>query len=489
GSVISGITNGAGIVITGTAAGNMIGGSLSGAGNKVAGVNGIGIGVQMLKLDNPLIPQKNAILGNSIRQIGIIDYPGFGESNQGIDIYKNFINNSGSVITKQGPNANNTTDPDGAPNNFMNYPVIKSATQNGAVVTISYDLDVSGSPNNQYRVEFFANDTATIFNYGPGETYLGAVTVPSGNNKISTINLQPGQVFNYKALTATATQLDNTITSGFGSTSEFSLNRTIGTNLDTDGDGASNITEDAAPNNGDADGDGIQDSLQSTVTSFMTDGVGGQPGTYISFNTSGCTDNGTVASIDPKTFAKQDAGYAYPFGYVNFSLKCSRGSTATITKYIYSDLDPKDFTLRKYRGDTQAYMEIEDADITRQVIAGKNAVKVVYGIADGGALDDDGTANGVIVDPVGLATKVGSKSASLGGLPSVGIATIYVLIPLLLAFLTTLAYVYRDYRKHKKPLVDENPDIEYTFLHHIQVVTLPILKYRLSIIVQPRGSA
>lgn len=47
------------------------------------------------------------------------------------------------------------------------------------------------------------------------------------------------------------------------------------------------------------------------------------------------------------------------------------------------------------------------------------------------------------------------------------------------------SYIYYDYRRHKKPLLIEDPNVHYSLMHHVKVVTLPIMRYRLSIAVQP----
>jgi len=46
-----------------------------------------------------------------------------------------------------------------------------------------------------------------------------------------------------------------------------------------------------------------------------------------------------------------------------------------------------------------------------------------------------------------------------------------------------LVYIYSDYRKHKKPLVEADPiaNQTYTLSHHISTVSIPLLRYRLSI--------
>ncbi len=49
--------------------------------------------------------------------------------------------------------------------------------------------------------------------------------------------------------------------------------------------------------------------------------------------------------------------------------------------------------------------------------------------------------------------------------------------------IATFAYTYWDYRRHKQPLVADNPDAQhtYTYLHHVRVVTIPLLKYRVNV--------
>jgi len=45
------------------------------------------------------------------------------------------------------------------------------------------------------------------------------------------------------------------------------------------------------------------------------------------------------------------------------------------------------------------------------------------------------------------------------------------------------SYLYLDYRAHKKPLRAADPHVKYTFLHHIRVVSMPRLKYRVAVTV------
>jgi hypothetical protein len=47
--------------------------------------------------------------------------------------------------------------------------------------------------------------------------------------------------------------------------------------------------------------------------------------------------------------------------------------------------------------------------------------------------------------------------------------------------LGVLLYVLYDYHRHKKPLVEADPNTHYTLSHHIRLVTLPLLRYRLQL--------
>jgi hypothetical protein len=168
---------------------------------------------------------------------------------------------------------------------------------------------------------------------------------------------------------------------------------------DTDGDGISNAIENAAPNNGDANGDGTLDSTQSNVTSFMNPVTGKYVSVQISPQCSLTMASATAESTD----SVHDSGYNYPAGLVNFSASCAAaGTTATITEYYYG-LGLNNYVGRKYNPNTDAYTAIPGASVTRVMIGGQEVTKLTYQITDGGPLDTDGAANGIIVDPSGLA--------------------------------------------------------------------------------------
>lgn len=309
GNVSSSITNGMGVTAT-AGANSIIGGANPGEGNLIAGVKGSGVEVASMKIETlnfTLVPDKIAIVGNSIYNISPFNMLGIGDTNLGIDLSK-FFDTDGDFLPDKfedrGPTANHSTEVPDSPNGFINYPVIKSAKQSGNNIDITYDLETTGNQNNTYRVEFFANNKRTIFGYGPGEMFLGATTTTPGTNK--TISLPISKDYSYMSLSSTNTAIDSTTNSGFGSTSEFSQNVQIANSEDKDADGVPDVIEDGAPNNGDGNNDGIPDSQQSTVTSFKN-----KDGTYMTLATNGCNENGKVAAIDGSSLNKADDGYHY----------------------------------------------------------------------------------------------------------------------------------------------------------------------------------
>jgi len=428
GVVRSSIDNGLGVLINGSPESTLIGGTAAGAGNVIAGVSGTGVGVIKNIIPAFGIEQaaaKNTILGNSIYGIRILPYPEFGSTNQAIDLFDQelvfSVSGVSATLTNQGPNPNDLGDADTGPNGHINSPVLKSAQQIGDQLTITYDLDVADSPTDDYRVEFFANNQSSIFGTGPGEEYLGAATsVAPGTNR--TVTLTVSGDYYQKALSATTTAIDAGTGSGFGSTSEFAQNIGIGNGVDLEADGVLDSIEISFPEApsgggfaGDGNGDGTPDSEQPNVTTYLIGGVG--DGTndpiFTTFETNGCASTANVTDDAATALPVPDTGYEYPFGVVSFTLNCSRGASATILKYYFTDRDASDLTLRKYKPGSQEFITMP-ATITNETVAGRPAIKISYSITDGGEYDDDGEANGIIVDPVGLASST-SEGASSGG--------------------------------------------------------------------------
>lgn len=182
---------------------------------------------------------------------------------------------------------------------------------------------------------------------------------------------------------------------GDGGTDETTVHVVVAPHADTDG--VSTTIEDAAPNGGDANNDGIPDSEQNNVTSLVDSATGSYASVAVP---SSCSLSDV--SVDTQASLADDSGYSYPLGLLNFTTECSGapGFTTTITQYYYNP--PNDnFVLRKFVNGT--FQTIPNATFTRTTIGGEPVLEISYQVTDGGPLDADGVANGVIVDPAGPA--------------------------------------------------------------------------------------
>jgi len=221
-----------GILVSGDPQNVVVGGANPGEGNTIRANNGVGIAVITLTVSAfniSIVPQKVSILGNSIIGSSPASSGPFLSGGLGIDLFEgidtdNTPDGVPNTYTNIGPATNDVSDSDPGPNNYINFPVLHTAEQTGANLALNYDLDAADSPSGQYRIEFFANDAADASGYGEGKTFLGEVTTTNGIGNIANITLPSGTDLTGKTISSTTTALDNTTTSGFASTSEFSTN-------------------------------------------------------------------------------------------------------------------------------------------------------------------------------------------------------------------------------------------------------------------------
>ncbi len=220
---------GEGVRISANTSENMIGGEI---GNVIAGNRGAGVSVRswtIAQFGFTATPTKSAILGNQIYG-NDAGGPLTGASGLGIDLYRATVATVGGFpvdlqadsYVGLGVNANDASDSDTGPNNYINFPVLNSLAQRDDQVTINYSLDAADSPTDEYRIEFFGNDEADPSGYGEGQTFLGAITSNNGNNQQTSFTLPSGYSLEGKYVSATTTAIDSSTDSGFGSTSEFS---------------------------------------------------------------------------------------------------------------------------------------------------------------------------------------------------------------------------------------------------------------------------
>lgn len=110
--------------------------------------------------------------------------------------------------------------------------------------------------------------------------------------------------------------------------------------------------------------------------------------------------------VDLKKLDKDDLpsnGNSYVTSLADYELTVPSGSTQRVRLVFQTCQPPEQVIARKYSNRTKKFTTIPGAQITQTSLNGNTALMLSYDIADGGPLDDDGVANGVIVDPVGLA--------------------------------------------------------------------------------------
>ncbi len=164
----------------------------------------------------------------------------------------------------------------------------------------------------------------------------------------------------------------------------------------TDGDGVDDFTESNAPNNGDGNNDGIPDANQPNVSSFPS-----AAGSYVTFK----APNGvvlqnveTIAAVAnpvnaPPGWTPPPANYSLPEGVADFQLAgVPTGQSVDIEIFSSNTADVTGYA--KFQDGV--WFTLPSANV--QVLADR----VIITLVDGGVGDDDGIANGIIVDPGGI---------------------------------------------------------------------------------------
>ncbi|HEY9171011.1 MAG TPA: Calx-beta domain-containing protein, partial [Verrucomicrobiae bacterium] len=234
-----------GIYVTG-AAGNLLGGSGAGEGNRIVfnsdGIELNGLGASLNRVlgncigtdEGGFANQANSgagvnISGNS--RTNTIGGLGGGEANQiafntgdgvfvaagtnntvrGNAIYEN--GGLGIDLGSNGVTANDNGDPDTGANQLQNFPLLTAATNTPTHTVIAGTLN--SRPNLTYAVDIYSSFAPDPTGYGEGRTYLGTTNLTTGANSNAAFTLQLPTPATGRYLTATATD-------PFGNTSEFS---------------------------------------------------------------------------------------------------------------------------------------------------------------------------------------------------------------------------------------------------------------------------
>ena len=351
--------------------GNTIGGTVPGAGNRIAynGRSGIALTGE---LQGIAAPTETPILANAI----------YGNNQIGIDLGNN------------GVTANDPGDGDMGANSLQNFPVITGASED------KIEASISTTPNTSVRLEFFASGACDPSGYGEGERLVGtgALTTNAAGEGSASFSLDDA-VAAGEWLTATATSLD--ASGGFSNTSEFSacVQYSPSSQQDGDADGVSDAQEDGAPNGGDGNGDGIPDSQQAHVTSLLSPVVGN----YITL----AAPSGTTL-VEVRNEAATEAppeGVELPLGLLSFKLRDLPASGLASVDLIlppgviastYFKWGPTD-------DDPSPHWYEFDYDGTTGAVMGRNSIRLIF--RDGERGDDDRSVNGEIAEPGGPALR------------------------------------------------------------------------------------
>ncbi|MEG4871717.1 Ig-like domain-containing protein, partial [Microcoleus sp. F10-B6] len=158
----------------------------------------------------------NAIAYNNLAGIAVISGTGNGIS--GNSIFNN--NGLGIDLGNNGVTPNDINDTDTGANNLQNFPVITFSHSNGQKTDIKGTLN--STPNQQFRLELFANSSLDPTGFGEGKTFLGSTIVTTDGSGKNSFNYTYGSSLPVgQFITATAIDPAN-------NTSEFSPGFAIG---------------------------------------------------------------------------------------------------------------------------------------------------------------------------------------------------------------------------------------------------------------------
>lgn len=194
------------------------------------------------------------------------------------------------------------------------------------------------------------------------------------------------------------------------------------------------------PNLGDANGDTMDDSFQAYVGSVNdTDGVFS---TVTVPSSSGCTLD-TPESTDISTLSS-DNGFSPLVNLTGFTLYCpTAGATVPVTVIFDKEYDTNNSVLRYYNPSTQTYSTVTDATFSKSTVGGISKSTVTYNLTDGGEYDQDGTANGAIVDPVTISNPDATA-------PNTGFGSLSVIPAALAIICGGLIITYETYKYYRR---------------------------------------
>jgi uncharacterized protein len=164
---------------------------------------------------------------------------------------------------------------------------------------------------------------------------------------------------------------------------------------DSDGDGVDDVIEQAAPNGGDGNGDGISDHTQATVASLPAATGSG----YLTLQSS-CSLREVYVTTE-SAMPSDDHGFEYPHGMIAFRAPCT---SATFSLFVYGSGAVSSY--RKYGplppGGPSQWYQLPGASFQVVTVGSLHPRRIDFALRDGGT-GDDTPVDGVIVDQGGPA--------------------------------------------------------------------------------------
>ena len=221
---------------------------------------------------------------------------------------------------------------------------------------------------------------------------------PVDHGSTSTCTITTNSAYTLQGVTGTCggtlngnTYTTNAITSACTVQANFIAN-------DIDGDGVDTSDEDlisdaSGTGTGDGNGDGTQDSSQGHVTSIAD--VSGS--NMVTLDNTGGYQQTDVRAVNPPADAPRNI--RFPYGMFQFTVTgVSNGGTVTMRLFI-----PKDTRITGYWKKNQTTGRWNDiaTNVEHGPAYAPNKTVITFQLTDGGPYDEDGLANGSILDQGG----------------------------------------------------------------------------------------
>lgn len=285
-----------------------------------------------------------------------------------------------SIIVDRTPPATPTvSSPTNGQTLTSNYPTVAGTAEPNAVITSSTPAGQQCETSANLQGDYTCHFSDAVPN---GEWPLTTLATDQASNNSGEVNTEVNVV----------ADLDNDGTNN-------------NEDDDDDGDGVPDEAEDGGPNDGDANDDNSQDSLQPDTATVQVD-----DGKYHTLVAEGCADITSFKHEEEADLSKKDVYETYPEGLWSFELECgSPGDTASVTVIMDKQYNTNKWTMRKFSEARQLFFDMANGsyNFDTQTIAGSARTTIAWSLQDGSNLDDDGDANGTIIDPVGPSVPAG----------------------------------------------------------------------------------